>query len=32
MLELLAFLTFCAIFGWLIGFGLTLGAIKLNLI
>lgn len=32
MLELLAFLTFAAIFGWLIGFGLTLGAIKLNLI
>jgi hypothetical protein len=32
MLEFLLFLTACAIFGWLIGFGLTLGAIRLNLI
>jgi hypothetical protein len=32
MLEFFLFLLACSIFGWLIGFGLTLGAIKLNLI
>lgn len=32
MLEFFLFLTACAIFGWLIGFGLTLGVMKMGII